>query len=96
MNALDFVNSVEALIKSGATVDQIAAAVTAQQAALLDAQTQAEKLATDAAAAQAAIDAKLALCTPVMLSNIGLTNGMTQADVLAKIDFYYPNLLTGG
>ena len=90
MNANDFVNSLNALIAQGATNDQIVAAIKTQQAAEL-AEVEAQQAAL---AQQAATLAKIAKCTPVMLSNIGLSNGMTQDEIITKIDFYYPDLMS--
>jgi hypothetical protein len=86
---MSILNTVKNMLASGEPADQIAAAIADHEAiaaqSIVDAQ-----VAADAAAADLAERTAQRVITPTMLSNIGLTNGMTPEQVRAKIDAAYP------
>ena len=120
MNASEFVAQLDKMISDGASNEDIAAAVKAQQEAARAAAAAALQAEADAHAAQIAADAAdaahaqeaaqeaaaaaqalaeqeaadaayLARVTPVMVATIGLRNGMTQSEVIAKVRAQYPD-----
>ena len=92
MDTATFIAVIQNLIASGASNDDIANAAKQQLDAIAAEELAAIHAAEQKAAYDAEIAAKIARATPLMLSNIGLTNGMNQDDVLAKILKYYPDL----